>query len=181
MIDIGRRGLASQNKSWLPVVVGQKEGELPRDADRRIFTSLLSTQLRESSLLFRNTRGLTMYCIPDARLVAGGALPLDKIMKTKMQWGAKFLDAAFEHQFRLVNYPTVLEDLDQIIGLRFDIKKISTSQYKTFLPAMQAANRCRPTEDEEDDDEDIEVALAIVSWSEGMHNSFAFDNADWSQ
>lgn len=110
--------------------------------------------------------------ISDTRLLTGGALPAEKLTKIKMQWGKKFLDAAWEHKFRIVNYPSVLEDKGQIIGDTFDLKKISTSQYKTFLPAMELVNGRKGrkvADDAEDDDDDVVVAMAIVSWDEGMY------------
>ncbi|KAJ7084083.1 hypothetical protein C8R44DRAFT_753203 [Mycena epipterygia] len=155
MIDIQRWGVAAaeEGSALLPVVVPQREGEFPRDAHRRIFTSLLSTQLQ-------------------TRLIAGGALPLDKINKIKMQWGPKFLDAAWEHKFRIINYPSALEDSEQIIGGKFEVKRISTTQYKTFLPPMQQANKRKAgnaaddAEEEDQEEDDSEGAMAIVSWTE---------------
>ncbi|KAJ7090718.1 hypothetical protein C8R44DRAFT_891884 [Mycena epipterygia] len=154
MIDIQRRGLeaAEDGDAVLPVVAEQREGEIARDAHRRILSALLSTQLQR-------------------RLVAGGSVPYDKIIKTKMQWGPKFLDLAWEHQFRIINYPSVLEDCKQIIGDRFDVKKVSAHDYKMFLPPMQQANKRKvgnaaDAEEDNEEEDNSNVAMAIVSWEE---------------
>ncbi|KAJ7096970.1 hypothetical protein C8R44DRAFT_889556 [Mycena epipterygia] len=154
MIDIQRRGLeaAEDGDAVLPVVAEQREGEIARDAHRRILSALLSTQLQR-------------------RLVAGGSVPYDKIIKTKMQWGPKFLDLVWEHQFRIINYPSVLEDCKQIIGDRFDVKKVSAHDYKTFLPPMQQANKRKvgnaaDAEEDNKEEDNSNVAMAIVSWEE---------------
>jgi hypothetical protein len=102
-------------------------------------------------------------------MVAARAVSEDKRNTLKMTWNRKFLDLAWEHKFRIINYPTALEDISQIIGSNsFDLKKIGLTQYKEFMPAMEKANMPRPEEGEQDEqDEQDEDAMQIVRWDDG--------------
>ena len=95
----------------------------------------------------------------------------DKRSGFKMTWTPKFLDFAWQYKFRVVNYPSALENVGQIVGGSFTLRKISVAQYKEFLPAMEKASRPRSgsADDGEDEDDD---AMAIVPWDDGL--SWAF-------
>ena len=84
-----------------------------------------------------------------------------------MQWGEKFLDYAWQYKFRIVNYPSVLEDARQIIGESFSVRKISVLQYKEFLPAMEKASTAGAGDGEDGDGEDDDT-MVIVPWDEGL-------------
>ncbi|KAJ7107455.1 hypothetical protein C8R44DRAFT_885468 [Mycena epipterygia] len=76
-----------------------------------------------------------------------------------MAWNEKFLELAFVNKFRLINYANVLEQMWQIIGGAFELKKIKVHTFQEFMPALERANTVM---DEEHDDEGV---MMIVPWS----------------
>lgn len=86
----------------------------------------------------------------------------------KMQWGAKFLDFAWQYKFRIANYPSALEDAGQIIGGSFSVRKIPVSQYNDFLPAMEKASTGGAHDGEDAEDDDF---MAIVPWDDGSSSA----------
>jgi hypothetical protein len=59
-----------------------------------------------------------------------------------MAWNNKFIDRAREGEFRIVCYPTALEEADIIIGARkFSPKKIKASLFDKFLGKLAEGNR----------------------------------------
>ncbi|KAJ7484360.1 hypothetical protein FB451DRAFT_1392918 [Mycena latifolia] len=123
-----------------PQELVSKEGEGQRDAQRRLFARIMSTMLARS-------------------LTAAGSPP-PAPAKFKMVWGPKFLDLAYKNQFKLVNYPTVLADLQFVIGGDFGLKKIGIAQYKEFMPALEKAQL-----NSRDDDNDADVMM-MVPWED---------------
>ncbi|KAJ7442426.1 hypothetical protein FB451DRAFT_1414144 [Mycena latifolia] len=115
-----------------------KEGEGQRDVQRRLFARIMLTMLARS-------------------LTAAGSPP-PAPAKFKMVWGPKFLDLAYKNQFKLVNYPTVLADLQFVIGGDFGLKKIGIAQYKEFMPALEKAQL-----NSRDDDADV---MMMVPWED---------------
>ncbi|KAJ7495246.1 hypothetical protein FB451DRAFT_1387295 [Mycena latifolia] len=116
-----------------------KEGEGQCDAQRDLFAKIMSTMLVRS-------------------LTAAGSPP-PAPAKFKMVWGPKFLDLAYKNQFKLVNYPTVLADLQFVIGGDFGLKKIGIAQYKEFMPALEKAQ----LNSRDDEDGDI---MIMVPWED---------------
>ncbi|KAJ7068955.1 hypothetical protein B0H15DRAFT_958035 [Mycena belliarum] len=144
MYEIKKRGgpVLGPSLNLLPADFEQKDGEKLRDAGRRTFSRIMAAQTS----------------------VACGKASNDMM---RMQWGPKFLDLAFEHQFKIVNYPPTLEDLHLMIGEAFDMRKIGTAQFQEFLPAMEKANCLQTTrKNADDDDVDADNAMAIVSWDD---------------
>ncbi|KAJ7495584.1 hypothetical protein FB451DRAFT_1164313 [Mycena latifolia] len=124
-----------------PQELVSKEGEGQRDAQRRLFARIMSTMLARS-------------------LTAAGSPP-PAPAKFKMVWGPKFLDLAYKNLFKLVNYPTVLTDLQFVIGGDFRLKKIGIAQYKEFMPALEKAQL--NSRDDDDDDDDV---MMMVPWED---------------
>ncbi|KAJ7073348.1 hypothetical protein B0H15DRAFT_957259 [Mycena belliarum] len=144
MYEIKKRGgpVLGPSLNLLPADFEQKDGEKLRDAGRRTFSRIMAAQTS----------------------VACGKASNNMM---RMQWGPKFLDLAFEHQFKIVNYPPTLEDLHLMIGEAFDMRKIGTAQFQEFLPAMEKVNCLQTTrKNADDDDVDADDAMAIVSWDD---------------
>jgi hypothetical protein len=93
----------------------------------------------------------------------------DKRASFKMTWNQKFVDLAWQYKFRIVNYPSALEDAGQIIGSSFDVRKITVKQYNEFLPAMEKLSKPRSRDDEDEEDDDV---MAIVPWNDGLSSAF---------
>ncbi|KAJ7713199.1 hypothetical protein DFH07DRAFT_974801 [Mycena maculata] len=141
--EMKRRGDTGEAIVMPAHVLEGQNNEKVRDTHRRVFGLIMSKQLVQF-------------------LVAGGVVPKDHAEKYKMQWGEKFLDLAWEHKFRIINYPAALQDKNQIIGKNFNLKKLNVDDYAKFLPAMQRAISRQALEGEEESDEDD--AMAIVAW-----------------
>ncbi|KAJ7873546.1 hypothetical protein B0H14DRAFT_3559287 [Mycena olivaceomarginata] len=104
----------------------RERGTVPkRDAQLHNFTKIVSTQL---------------WAVCDS---AGTLSKLEKdTRKVKMAWNDKFIDRAHEGEFRIVCYPTALEEADMIIGARkFSPKKIKASLFDKFLGKLAEGNR----------------------------------------
>lgn len=86
-------------------------------------------------------------------------MTVDKRANFKMTWNQKFVDLAWQYKFRIVNYPSALEDAGQIIGSSFDVRKLTVKQYNDFLPAMEKLSRPR-SHDDKDEDEDNAMGLS---------------------
>ncbi|KAJ7194794.1 hypothetical protein GGX14DRAFT_404357 [Mycena pura] len=117
----------------------QGDDEAKRDAHRRKFA--------DSSAGF--------HCI------AAGLLESSKAHKFTMHWGPVFLKYAYQGQFRIVNYPTALVHIGQVIGEHYETKKVGMAQYNEFMPAFEVANGLRS----ESADIDPARAVAIEAWS----------------
>ncbi|KAJ7444971.1 hypothetical protein B0H11DRAFT_2249687 [Mycena galericulata] len=146
-----RREAAAQaaRSHLLPKVFEQHQGEEARDSYRRKFSAIMATHMFD-------------HCL------AAGTVVSSKRDKFKMQWQDKFCDLTFQNQFQLIHYPCALEDIQQIIGSSFDLKKVGVAQYKKFMPSLEKANdlrTAREENDESDDDEELEPAMEIVAWS----------------
>ncbi|KAJ7501606.1 hypothetical protein B0H11DRAFT_2224481 [Mycena galericulata] len=151
MVEMRERGEAAAQAAGshlLPKVFEQHQGEEARDSYRRKFSAIMATQMFD-------------HCL------AAGTVVSIKRDKFKMQWQDKFCDLAFQNQFRLIHYPRALEDIQQIIGSSFDLKKVGVAQYKKFMPSLEKANdpRTAREENDESDDEELEPAMEIVAWS----------------
>ncbi|KAJ7476799.1 hypothetical protein FB451DRAFT_1397033 [Mycena latifolia] len=154
----------------LPQALAAKDGEGARDSRRRVFAKIMSTQLV-------------------AALTATGNPPTDPA-KTKMVWGPKFLDLAFTNQFKIINYPTILEGCSWIIGGSFELKKIGLAQYKEFMPALEKTSQSRdgdegmqivPWDDEEKDlSDDAQREIALVSTADGKTLQAVRDSAAYN-
>ncbi|KAJ7450466.1 hypothetical protein FB451DRAFT_1410436 [Mycena latifolia] len=146
MIEINKRGGPDGGGiNLLPAEFLQKANENQCDSARRLFTRIMGKQTFTAC-------------------AAVGSTVATKADTFKMQWGPKFLDLAFENKFKLVNYPTVLADEGWIIGGTFPVKKITIGQYKTFMPAMEKAEKAKGLANDEDEDSD--EAMAIMAWDE---------------
>src|ERR1700742_4779217 len=75
--------------------------------------------------------------------IAAGLLESSKAHKFTMHWGPVFLKYAYQGQFRIVNYPTALVHIGQVIGEHYETKKVGMAQYKEFMPAFEVANGLR--------------------------------------
>ncbi|KAJ7220484.1 hypothetical protein GGX14DRAFT_388916 [Mycena pura] len=117
----------------------QGDDEAKRDAHRRKFA--------DSSAGF--------HCI------AAGLLESSKAHKFTMHWGPVFLKYAYQGQFRIVNYPTALVHIGQVIGEHYKTKKVGMAQYNEFMPAFEVTNGLRS----ESADIDPATAVAIEPWS----------------
>ncbi|KAJ7475641.1 hypothetical protein B0H11DRAFT_2235343 [Mycena galericulata] len=151
MVEMRERGEAvaqAAGSHLLPKVFEQHQGEEARDSYRCKFSAIMATQMFD-------------HCL------AAGTVVSIKRDKFKMQWQDKFCDLAFQNQFRLIHYPRALEDIQQIIGSSFDLKKVGVAQYKKFMPSLEKANdpRTAREENDESDDEELEPAMEIVAWS----------------
>ncbi|KAJ7462891.1 hypothetical protein FB451DRAFT_1404069 [Mycena latifolia] len=160
----------------LPKELAAKDGEGARDSNRRVFSKIMSTQL-------------------GAVLTAAGNPPTDPT-KTKMVWGPKFLDWAFANQFKIDNYPTILENCGWIIGGSFELKKIGLAQYKEFMPALEKTSQSRddnnndngdkgmqivPWDDEEKDlSDDAQREIVLVSTADGKTLKAVRDSAAYN-
>ncbi|KAJ7495187.1 hypothetical protein FB451DRAFT_1163926 [Mycena latifolia] len=129
-----------------PQELVSKEGAGQRDAQRRLFARIMSTMLVRS-------------------LTAAGSPP-PAPAKFKMVWGPKFLDLAYKNQFKLVNYPTVLADLQFIIGGDFGLKKIGITQYKEFMPVLEKAQLNSRDNNDNDNDNDNTDVMMMVPWED---------------
>jgi hypothetical protein len=88
----------------------------------------------------------------------------------KMPWNINFLNAAFTHKFRLINYPQTLAVAGLIIGSTFEMRKITVKMFDEFMPALERANVVTETEEEEDEaEENDEKIMKIVSWNARAH------------
>ncbi|KAJ7448329.1 hypothetical protein FB451DRAFT_1411346 [Mycena latifolia] len=146
MIEINKRGGPDGGgMNLLPAEFLQKANENQRDSARQLFARIMGKQTFTAC-------------------AAAGSTVATKADTFKMQWGPKFLDLAFENKFKLVNYPTVLADEGWIIGGTFPVKKITIGQYKTFMPAMEKAEKAKGLANDEDEDSD--EAMAIMAWDE---------------
>ncbi|KAJ7450640.1 hypothetical protein FB451DRAFT_1410328 [Mycena latifolia] len=146
MIEINKRGGPDGGgMNLLPAEFLQKANENQRDSARRLFVRIMGKQTFTAC-------------------AAAGSTVATKADTFKMQWGPKFLDLAFENKFKLVNYPTVLADEGWIISGTFPVKKIMIGQYKTFMPAMEKAEKAKGLANDEDEDSD--EAMAIMAWDE---------------
>ncbi|KAJ7487118.1 hypothetical protein FB451DRAFT_1391967 [Mycena latifolia] len=138
MIEINKHGGPDGGgMNLLPVEFLQKANENQRNSARRLFARIMGKQTFTAC-------------------AAAGSTVATKADTFKMQWGPKFLDLAFENKFKLVNYPTVLADEGWIIS--------TIGQYKTFMPAMEKAEKAKGLANDEDEDSD--EAMAIMAWDE---------------
>ncbi|KAJ7463381.1 hypothetical protein FB451DRAFT_1404023 [Mycena latifolia] len=145
MIEINKRGGPDGGgMNLLLAEFLQNANENQRDSARRLFARIMRKQTFTAC-------------------AAAGSTVATKADTFKMQWGPKFLDLAFENKFKLVNYPTVLADEGWIIGGTFPVK-ITIGQYKTFMPAMEKAEKAKGLANDEDEDSD--EAMVIMAWDE---------------
>ncbi|KAJ7434986.1 hypothetical protein FB451DRAFT_1418475 [Mycena latifolia] len=148
---LGHIAMEKHTRNGGPPVMGllrpqefvSKEGEGQRDAQRCLFAKIMSMMLVMS-------------------LTAAGSPP-PAPAKFKMVWGPKFLDLAYKNQFKLVNYPMALADLQLVIGGDFGLKKIGIAQYKEFMPALEKAQLNSRDDDEDDEDTDV---MMMVPWED---------------
>ena len=82
-----------------------------------------------------------------------------------MHWGPAFLKYAYQGQFRIVNYPTALVNIRQVIGEHYETKKVGMAQYNKFMPAFEVANGLRS--ESESADIDSTTAVTMEPWSPG--------------
>ncbi|KAJ7747632.1 hypothetical protein DFH07DRAFT_962425 [Mycena maculata] len=113
-----------------------REQEYARDTVRQVFSSLMG------GLLHGHLQA------------AGEKLPSAE--KFKMPWTEKFLDYAYRYKLRVVNYPTLLEDANQIIGTHnFLLKKVKDPGEVIGIEASDDEEEALPEEDQG------EVALVV--------------------
>ncbi|KAF7371879.1 hypothetical protein MVEN_00045100 [Mycena venus] len=90
---------------------------------------------------------------------------LDKT-QLQMRWGVKLIDAAREGKCRIINYPTALRDVNQIIGsAAFTLKKIKSATFDMFMDELVKANASSSTRG---DDNNV---MRLVSWNDGRKQS----------
>lgn len=89
-----------------------------------------------------------------------GLMSAEQVKTATMVWNEKFLDLAFRGKFRLVDYPVVLENIGQIVGLeQFNTKLPNVREYDAFMPALERAAKAGTAEDPEGDH-----VIRIVPW-----------------
>ncbi|KAJ7440020.1 hypothetical protein FB451DRAFT_1415382 [Mycena latifolia] len=139
----------------LPQALAAKDGEGARDSRRRVFAKIMSTQLV-------------------AALTAAGNPPTDPA-KTKMVWGPKFLDLAFTNQFKIINYPTVLEGCVQ--GVHAGAGENEPVEGRRRDEGMQIV----PWDDEEKDlSDDAQREIALVSTADSKTLQAVRDSAAYN-
>ncbi|KAJ7204066.1 hypothetical protein GGX14DRAFT_398378 [Mycena pura] len=87
-----------------------------------------------------------------------------KSAETTMAWNERFLYLAWKGKFRLINYPSALQNIGQIIGGNYNPKKPNVPEFQAFMPAFEKASSENP--EQYDDDIDTSTALAIVPWTD---------------
>ncbi|KAJ7094083.1 hypothetical protein C8R44DRAFT_749606 [Mycena epipterygia] len=143
---LNERDPAAAYPAILPGPTVQNDSENNRDRFRRAFGSIMHGQV--SRLFVLNNQPAP----------------------SKMPWNINFLNAAFTHKFRLINYPNTLAGIELVgtIGGKFDIKKFTVKMFKDFMPALERANTAylpgAATASEGEVDEDGEKIMAIVPW-----------------
>ena len=80
-----------------------------------------------------------------------------------MTWNDKFCDVAYKNKCRVINWPRVLENNDQVIGRRFNLKKITLADLNTFMPTLERSQQA----DADNMEEDGAEAIALVPWDAG--------------
>ncbi|KAJ7104766.1 hypothetical protein C8R44DRAFT_887206 [Mycena epipterygia] len=137
-----QRDPSAAHGAILPGAITANDGENRRDCFRRSLATILHAQ------------------IPRMLVMKGQPAP------HKMPWNINFLNAAFTHKFRLINYPQTLAVAGLIIGSTFEMRKITVKMFDEFMPALERANVVTETEEEEDEaEENDEKIMKIVSWN----------------
>src|ERR1700761_1246605 len=142
----------------------QGNDEANRDSQRRKFGTLLGEQMRQSpTTTFTLLRSFSSLQLTGDFCLRADLIDSKKAHKFTMHWGPAFLKFAYRGQFRITNYPAALVNIGQIIGERYETKKIGMAQYNDFMPAFEVANGLRA----ESADIDATTAVTIESWSTG--------------
>ena len=79
-----------------------------------------------------------------------------------MPWKAPFCDLAWAAKCRFINYPAALNEVRQIVGDNFEIKKIKANAFKDFMPDFIQANRPQQEDDDDYVDPSQEIGRAHV-------------------